>query len=163
MESLVNCWATELNWTIPKIEKSVVQSLSRVWLFATAWTAACQASVSFTISWSLLKLISIESVMQSSHPLLPPSPPLLSLSQYQGVFQALCFKWPKYWSFSFSISPSSEYSGLISFRIDWMNLLAVQGTLKRLLHTTVWKHQFFGAQPSFWSNSHIRTWLLEKP
>ena len=68
----------------------------------------------------------------------------------------------RYWSFSFSISPSNEYSGLISFRIDWFDLLAVQGTLKSLLLTTVQKHQFFGAQPSLWSNSHIHTWLLEK-
>ena len=100
-----------------------------------------------------------------SHPLLSPSPPSLNLSQHQGLFQelALCIRWPKYWSFSFSISPSNEHSGLIFFRIDQFDLLAVQGTLKSLLQHTVWKHQFFGTQPSLWSNSHIHTWLLEKP
>ena len=76
---------------------------------------------------------------------------------------ALSIRWPEYWSFSFSISPSNEYSGLISFRIDWFDLLTVQGTLKSLLQTTFWKHQFFGAHPSLWSNSHIHIWLLEKP
>ena len=77
---------------------------------------------------------------------------------------ALRIRWPKYWSFSFSISPSNEYSGLISFRIDWFDLLAVQGTLKSLLqHHTVQKHQVFSAQSSLWSNCHIRTWLLEEP
>ena len=77
---------------------------------------------------------------------------------------ALCIRWPKYQSFSFSISPSNEYSRLTSFRIDWFDLLAVQGTLLRVFSsTTVQKHQFFSAQPSLWSNSHIHTWLLEKP
>ena len=76
---------------------------------------------------------------------------------------ALCIRWPKYWSFSFSISLSSEYSGLISFRIDWFDLLAVQETLKSLSNTTVQKHQFFSTQLTLWSNSHICTWLLEKP
>ena len=73
----------------------------------------------------------------------------------------LCIRWPKYWSFSFSISPSNEYSGLISFKIDWFNLLAVQGTLKVFSNTTVQKHQFFSAQLSLWSSSHIHTWLLD--
>ena len=76
---------------------------------------------------------------------------------------ALHIRWPKYWSFSFSISPSNEYSGLISFRIDWLDLLAVQGTLKSLLQHYISKASIFGTQPSFWSNSHIHTWLLEKP
>ena len=75
----------------------------------------------------------------------------------------LPIRWPKYWNFSFSISPSSEYSGLYSFRMDWLDLLAVQGTLRVFFNTTVQKHQFFSAQPSLWSNSHIHTWLLEKP
>ena len=75
----------------------------------------------------------------------------------------LYIRWPQYWSFSFSISPSNEYSGLTSFRIDWFDLLAVQRTLKSLLHTTVWKYQFFGTVPSLWSNSHIHTWLLGRP
>ena len=104
---------------------------------AAPWTTAHQASLSFTLFRSLLKLMSIESVMPSNHFILccPPSPPALNLFQHQGLFykSALCLRWPKYWSFSFSISPSNEYSGLISFRIDWFDLLAVQGTLKSLL------------------------------
>ena len=115
----------------------VVQSLSRVRLFATSWTAAHQASMSFTISWSLLKLMSIESVMPSNHLILCcPLLLLPSIFPSNRVFShesALCIKWPKFWSFSFSISPSSEYSGLISFRIDWFDHLAVQRTLKSLL------------------------------
>ena len=103
-------------------------------LFATPWTAACQASLFFTISWSLLKLMSIESMMPSNH-LSPPSLPALNLSQHQTFSNesALRITWPKSWSFSFSISPFSESSGLISFRIDWFDLLAVQGTLNNLL------------------------------
>ena len=110
------------------------KSLSRVWLFATPWTVACQASLSFTISWSLLKLMSVESVMPPSHLilghpllLLPPIPPRIRVFSIES---AVCIRWPKYWSFSFSIRPSSEYSVLICFRIDWFDLLAVQGTLK---------------------------------
>ena len=114
-----------------------VQSLSHVRLFATPWTAAHQASLSITNSWRLLKLMSIESVMPSNHLILccPPSPSAFTLSQIR-VFSnesALHIRWPKYWSFSFSFSPSNEYSGLISFRMDWLDLLAVQGTLKSLL------------------------------
>ena len=112
----------------------VVQSLGRVRFFATPWTAAYQASLSITVSWSLLKLMSIELVMPSNHLILSsPSPPAFNLSQHQGLFQwvlALYIRWPKYRSFSFSISPSNEYSGLISFRMDWFDLLAVWGTLK---------------------------------
>ena len=106
-----------------------------VQLFVTPWTAAHQAFLPFTTFQSLLKLMSIESVMPSNHlapSLLPPSPLALNLSEHQGLF-SLCIRWPKYWSFTFSISPSSEYSGLISFRLDWFDLLAVQGTLKSLL------------------------------
>ena len=115
----------------------VVQSLSHVWLFATPWITAHQASLSFTISWSLLKLMSIESVMPSNH-LVLCYPLLLLPSIFHSirVFSnepALHIKWSKYWSFSFSISPSNEYSGLISFRMDWFDCLAVQGTLKSLL------------------------------
>ena len=146
---------------------SVVQLLSRVWLFATPWTAACQASLSITISQSSLKLMSIASVMPCNHlilccPLfLPPSIfPSIRVFSNKSV---LHIRWPKYWSFSFSISPSSKYSGLISFRIDWLDLLTVQGTLKSLSNTTVQKHQFFGAQLSSQSKSHIHTWPLEKP
>ena len=116
---------------------SSVQLLSRVWLFATPWTAACQASLSITNSWTLLKLMPIESVMPSNHPilcrplLLPPSIfPSIRVFSNESV---LHIRWPKDWSFSFSISPSNEYSRLISFRMDWLDLLAVQGTLKSLL------------------------------
>ena len=116
---------------------SSVQLLSRVRLFATPWTAAPQASLSITISRSLLKLMSIESVMPSNH-LILCHPLLLLPSVFPSIRvfsneSVLHIRWPKYWSFSFSISPSSEYSGLISFRMDWLDLLAVQGTLKSLL------------------------------
>ena len=115
---------------------SSVQSLSRVWLFVIPWTTACQASLSVTNSWSLLKLMSIESVMPSSHLILCCSlllPPSIFPSIRVFQMSVLCIRWPKYWSFSFSISPSNEYSGLISFRMDWLDLLVVQGTLKSLL------------------------------
>ena len=115
----------------------IVWSLSRVWLFVTPWTAAHQASLSFTISWSLLKLMSIESVMPSNHLILCRSllflPSIFPSTRVFSGESVLRFRWPKYWSFSFSISPSNEYSGLISFRIDWFDLLAVQGTLKSIL------------------------------
>ena len=110
-------------------------SFSRVRLFATPWTAACQASLSITNSWSLLKLSSIKSVMPSNHLILCHLLLLPSIFPSIRVFSSelgLCIRWPKYWSFSFSISPSNDYSGLISLRIDWFDL-AVQGTLKRLL------------------------------
>ena len=114
----------------------VVQPLSRVRLFVFPWTAAHQTSLSFTISQSLLKLMSIESVMPSNH-LILCRPRLLLSSVFSSIrvfFKdlAVCIRWLKYWSFSFSISPSNEYSGLISFRVDWFDLLAVQGTLKSL-------------------------------
>ena len=116
---------------------SSVQSLSRVRLFATPWTAVRQASLSITNSQSLLKLKSITSVMPSNHlilcrPLLLPPSIFPSIRVFSNE-SVLCIRWPKYWSFSFSIIPSNEYSGLISFRIDWLDLLAVQGTLKSLL------------------------------
>ena len=130
-----------------------VQSLSRVRLFAASWTAARQASLSITISRSLLKLMSIESVMPSNHLilchallLLPSIFPSIRVSSNKLV---LCIKWPKYWNFSFSISPSKEYSGLISFRMDWLDLLEVQGTLKSLLQhhsskaSIIWCSAFF--------------------
>ena len=114
-----------------------VQLLSCVQLFATPRTAALQASLSFTVSRSLLKFMSIESVMLSNHLIHSCSHLLLpSIISSIWVFSnelALRIRWPKYWSFSFSITPSNEYSGLISFRIDWFDLLAVQGTLKGLL------------------------------
>ena len=116
---------------------SSVQLLSCVWLFAIPWTAACQDFLSIINSWSLLKLMSIESVMPSNHLilccpflLLPSIFPSIRVFSIESV---LHIRWPKCWSFSFSISPSNEYSGLISFRIDWFDLLAVQGTLKSLL------------------------------
>ena len=116
---------------------SSVQSVSRVQLFVTPWTAARQASLSITNSWSLLKLMSIASLMPSNHLILcRPLFLLPSIFPSIRVFSnesALCHWWVKYWSFSFSISPSNEYSGLISFRMDWLDLLAVQGTLKSLL------------------------------
>ena len=117
---------------------SSVQLLSRIWLFATPWTTACQASLSITNSWSLLKLVHLVSdAIQPSHPLLSPSPPTLNPSQHHGLFKRVSssHQVAKVLKFSFSISPSNEYSGLfrISFRIDWFNLLAVQGTLKSLL------------------------------
>ena len=116
---------------------NVGNSLNLVQLFATTWTAARQASLAFTISWTLLKLMSSELVMQSNHLILcHPLSSSLQFSPESGSFpmsQVLRIRWPKYWSFSFSISPSNEYSGLISFRIDWLDLLAVQDTLKSLL------------------------------
>ena len=114
---------------------SRVQSLNRVQLFATPWTAARQATLSITSSRCLLKLMSIESVMPSNH-LILCCPLLLLPSVFPMVFSSesvLRIRWPKCWSFSFSISPSNEYSGLISFRMDWFDILAVQGTLKSLL------------------------------
>ena len=133
--------------------RSSVQSLSCVRFFVTSWTAACQASLSFTISQSLLKLMSIESVMPSNHLIFcHPLPLLLSIFPSIRVFSNEStprIRWLKYWSFRFSISLSKEYSGLISFRMDQVDLLAVPGTLKSLLqHFTVQKHQFFSAQPS---------------
>ena len=136
---------------------AVVQSLSCIPLFVTPWIAARQASLSFTISWSLLKLMSTESVMPCNHLilchlllLLPSIFPSISIFSNELV---LCIRWPKDWSLSFSISPSSEYSGLISFRMDWFDFLAVQGTLEQ--HSS--KHQFFDTQPCLWSNSYIYT------
>ena len=116
---------------------SSVQSLSCVQLFATPWTAARQASLSITNSWSLLKLMSIESVMPSNHliccsPLLLPPSIFPSIRVFSNEL-VLCIRYPRYWSFSFSISPSNEHSGLISFKTDWLDLIAVQGTLKSLL------------------------------
>ena len=104
-------------------------------------------------------------VIQPSHPLSSPSPPVPNHSQHQGLFQlesTLPMKWPKYWSFSFRISPSNEYSALISFRINCF-ALAAKELSKVFSSTIIWKYKFFGAQPSLRSNSHIRTWLVEKP
>ena len=131
---------------------SSVQLLSLVRLFATPWTAECQASLSLTNSQSLLKLTSIRLVMPSNHLILCCPLLLASIFPSIRVFSnesVLCIRWPKYWSFSFNISPSNEYSGLISFRIDWLDLLAVQGTLKSPLQhhsskaSTFWCSAFF--------------------
>ena len=131
-----------------------VQSLSHVWLSVTPWTAAHQASLPFTISWSLLKFMSIQLVMPSNHLILCcPLLPLPSIFSSIRVFSnesALSIRWPKYWSFSFSISPSNKYSGLTSFRIDVISLLS-KGLSRVFPSTTIQKHQFFRAQPSLWS------------
>ena len=142
---------------------SLVQSLSHVWLFATPWTAAHQDSLAFTIFQNSLKLKSIESVMPSNHlilchPLLLP-PPIFPIIRVFSNKSVLCIWWPKYWSFSFSIRPSNECSGLISFRIDWLDLLEVQGTLRNLLCTTVRKHLFFLLRHTLKIYSKPR-WLL---
>ena len=136
--SLQNCQSkwTNVRGKISPIEKFPLIHWSTI-QFSSAWTAACQASLSITNSWRLLKLMAIESVMLSNHLdlchplLLPPSIfPRIRVFSNESVIR---IRWPKYWSFSFSISPSNEYSGLISFRMDWLDLLAVQGTLKSLL------------------------------
>ena len=128
---------------------------------------SCLFTTSITNWWSLLKFMSIKSVMSSSHLilchpllLLPPIPPNIRVFSNEST---LCMRWPKYWRFSFNIIPSKEIPGLISFRMDWLDLLADQGTRKSLLQHRVQKHQFFGAQLSSQSNSHIHTWPLEKP
>ena len=141
---------------------SSVPSLSRVQLCVTPHTAARQASLSITNSQRLLKLMSIESVMPSNHlilwrPLLLPPSVFPSIRVFSNE-SVLCFRWPKYWSFSFSISPSNEYSGLIFFRMDWFDLLAVQGTLKSLRQhhnskASILQHSAF----FLWSNHHIHT------
>ena len=146
---------------------SSVQSLSRVQLFATLWIAACQASLSITNSRNLLKLMCIELVMPSSHLflcrpllLLPPNPPSIRVFSNESTLR---MRWPKYWSFSFSISPSNEHPGLIS--LGWTGWISLQSKeLSRVFsNTTVQKHQFFSTQLSSQSTSHIHTWPLEKP
>ena len=165
--------------TLEYFQFSSVQSLSHVWLFATPWITAHQASLSITNSWSPPKPMSIESVMPSSHLilcrpllLLPPIPPSIRVLSSEST---LCMRWSKYWSFSFSISPSNEHLGLISFRMDWLDLLAVQGTLKSLLQhhsskASILQHlAFFTVQFShpymttgnifFGLQNHCRWWL----
>ena len=141
---------------------SSVQVLGHVRLFANLWTAACQAFLSINNSQDLLKFMSTDLVILSNHLilcysllLLPWIFPSIRIFSNESVLR---IRWPKYWNFSFSISPSNEYSGLISFTIDWFDL-----TLSILFsNTAVQKHQFFGAQLSLWSNSHSNTWLLER-
>ena len=146
------------------VQFSSFRLLSRVRLFVTPWIAARQASLSITNSQSSLRVTSIKSVMPSSHLilcrpllLLPPIPPSIRVFSSESTLHT---RWPKYWSFSFSIIPSREIPGLISFRMDRLDLLAVQGISRVFTNTTVQKHQFFGTQPSSQSNSHIHTWLL---
>ena len=137
---------------------SSVQSISYVQFFVTPLTTAHQASLSITNAWSLLKIMSIESMMPSNHlilchPLCFPPSIFPSIRVFSNE-SALCIRWPKYWSFSFSIHPSNEYSGLISFRMDWLDRLAVQGTLKSLLQhhsskaSILWHSAFFMVQLS---------------
>ena len=144
---------------------AVVQSPNFIWLFVTTWTATRQVSLSFTLS--LVKLVSIELVMRSNY-LIPYCPLLFLPSIFPSirVFSSeltLRIRWLKYWSFSFSNSPSSEYSGLISFRIDCLISLLSKGLSRVFSSTTIWKDQFFSSEPSLWSSSHIHMWLLERP
>ena len=154
---VIYIWSYLQQILLKEISIHYKQSLSCVWPFAPPWTAACQASLSFTISWSLLKLLSIELMMPSNH-LIFCHPLLLwpSIFPRIGVFSddlALRIRWPNYWSCS--ISPSNEYSELISFRIDWFDLLAVQGTLNSLLQyhnlkaSILWCSAFFTVQLSY--------------
>ena len=154
------------------VQFSSVQLLSAVWHFATPWTVACQASLSITKSRSLLKLMSIESVMPSkqlilSHPLLV-SPSIFPTIRVFSNESVLPIRWAKYWSFSFSISPSNEHSGLISFRMDWLDILAVQGALKSLLQhhsskaSTLQHSAFFTVQLSHPHTTTGKTIALTK-
>ena len=159
----------EVMQTVKFSSVSSVQLLSCVRLFVTPWTAAHQVSLSITNSWSLLKLMSIKSVMPSNHLifcrplLLPPSIfPSIRVCSSESILR---IRWPKYWSFSFSISPSNEYSGLISFRMDWLDLLAVQGILKSLQHhsskASILQHSSFLYGPAvtpihdYWKNHSL--------
>ena len=141
----------------------LVQSLSHVWLFANPWTAVCQGSLSFTTTQSLLRLMSFESVMPTNHLilccpllLLPSIFPSIRVFSNESI---LWIRWPKDWSLSYRVSPSNEYSGMTSFRMDWLDILTISRVVSS---TTVGKHQLLGTQPSLRSNSHICTWLLEK-
>ena len=143
---------------------AAVQSLNHVWLFATPWAAAHQGPLSFTISWSLLKLMSIELAMPSNHLILcRPLLILPSIFPSIRVFSSeLAFhtRWPKYWSFILSISPSNEHSGFISFGLTGLISLLPKRLSRVFSSTIVQKHQFFGTQATLWSNSHINTWLV---
>ena len=150
-----------------RVQFSSVQSLSHLRLFATPWIATRQASLSITISWSSFRLTSIKSMMPSSHLnlgcpllLLPPIPPSIRVFSNESTIH---MRWPKYWSFSFSIIPSKEIPGLISFRMDWLISLQSKGLSRVFSNTTVQKHQFFSTQLSSQSNSQIHTWPQEKP
>ena len=146
---------------------SSVQSLSCIWLFANPWTAAHQDSLSITNPWSLLKLMSIKLVIPSNY-LILCCPLLLLPSIFPSirVFSSesgLCIRWPKYCSFSFSINPSNEYSDWFSLGLTGWIFLQSKGLSRIISNITIQKHQFFESQLSLGSNSHIHTWLLEKP
>ena len=149
---------------LPISQFSSGQLLSHVWVFATPWTAACQASLSIANSWSLPKHMSIESVMPSNHLIsCHPFHFLPSIFPSIRVFSnesALHFRWPKYWSFSFNICPSNDHPGLISFRMNWLDLLAVQGT-QESSPTPQFKSISFLALSLLYGPTHICTWLLE--
>ena len=159
------CLCHLLVWNLFQSERkfSSVQSLSHVQLFATPWTAAHQASLSITISWSLLKLMSIQSVMLSNHfilchPLLLPPSIFPSTWVFSGEL-FLCMRRPEYWTFIFTISPSNEYSGLISFRMNWLDLLAIQETLKSLLQHHTSKASILRHSAFFTENEDVRVQL----
>ena len=156
-ESFLNC----------KIRQFVVQLLSCVWLFATPWTGADQASLSLTVSRSLLCVMSIESVFPFNHlilycPLLILHLILPSIRVFSSE-SALCIRWLKYWSVGFNISPSNESSGWFPWGLIGLISLQFKGLSCVFSNSTVQKHQFFGTRPSLWSNSHTHTWLLERP
>ena len=157
IKDILKMETNEMNLT--SVQFSSVHLLSRVWLFATPWIAACHAFLSITNFWSSLRLTSIGSVMPSSHLilccpllLLPPNPPSIRVFSNE---LALRMRWPKYWNFSFSVIPSKEIPGLISFRMDWLDLLAVQGTLKCLL-------QLFSSSSFFCNNMECKNELIYK-
>ena len=165
MYNLVVCYIVGLHWFMSS--DISVQSLSRVWLFATPWIAACQVFLSITNSWSLPKPMLIELTMPSGHLilcrpllLLPPIPPSIRVFSNELT---LLMRWPKYWSFSFSIIPSKEHQDWCP--LEWTGWISLQskGLSRVFSNTTVHKHQFFSTQLSSQSNSHIHTWLLEKP
>ena len=161
------CFFSHQMLQFSSVQFSSVQSLSRVQLFAAPWISAHQASLSITNSQRSLKLTSIELVMPSSRLilcqallLLPPISPSIKVFSNESTLRV---RWPKYWSFSFNISPSNEHAGLISFSMTGWISLQSKGFSRVFSNTTVQKHQFFGTQLSSQSNSHIHTWPLEKP
>ena len=158
---------SKCSWQAPVCNSEFIHSLSSVRLFVTSWTAAHQASLSITNSWSLLKLMSIESVMPSNHLILCcPLLPLPSIFPSIRVFpneSVLLIRWSKYWRLSFSVSLCNEHSGLSSFMTDWLISWQSKGLSRVFSNTIVQKPLFFGAQPSSQSNSHIHTWPQEKP
>ena len=163
MSSSATSWVVIRGPVSKTFSTVVVQSLRCIWFFGNLWAAEHKASLPFTISQSLLKLMSIESMMPSNHLilchpllLLPSILPIIRVFSNESV---LCIKWPNYWSISFSNSLSNEYLGVISFRIDWLDLLEVQGTLKSLFQHHSLKSPILWCSAFLWSNSHIHTWL----